>query len=169
MTTIKSPWVAKNFFPENKYSRLMNYINSLNKNRWSYEEMHHSFCLSSDYIDRVSRLELDRARKLFGSKTMLPTYSLLSFYNNKNSRLLPHKDDNACTYTIDVCLHSDKVWPLTVEGIDYHLNKNEALFFYGEDQLHSRPDFQEGNKVLMLFIHFAEPDHIFFQEPGVDV
>jgi hypothetical protein len=169
MTTIKSPVIIKNFFSDSKYSRIMNYINSLNKNQWWSESQHQRLSFSSDYIDRISRLELDRARELFGSRTLLNTYSLLAFYDNKNSRLLPHKDDNACTYTIDICLYCDKIWPITVEGNNYHLDKNEALLFYGEDQLHSRPDFEEGNRVLMLFIHFAEPSHIFFQEPGVRV
>lgn len=166
MATIKSPKVVKNFFSENKYTRIMNYVNSLNRNEWFYEDLHNRFAFSSEYIDRICMLELDRARDLFNSNTLLYTYSLLAFYENKKSRLLPHKDDNACTYTIDVCLYANKIWPLTVEGNDYHLNKNEALCFYGEDQLHSRPEFEEGNKVLMLFIHFAEPSHIFFQEPG---
>lgn len=166
MKKIKSPWVVENFFSENEYYRLMKYINSLNKNQWWHEPLHNRLAFSSQYLDRMSMLQLDRAREFFESKTLLYTYSLLAFYDNKNSRLIPHKDDNACTYTIDLCLHSDKIWPLNVEGNDYYLDKNEALLFYGEDQVHSRPQFEEGNRVLMLFIHFAEPDHIFFQEPG---
>lgn len=169
MTKIKSPWVIKKFFTEKKYNQIMNYVNTLNKNQWEYEEIHDRFSVSSQYLDRKCMVELNRARKLFESDTLLYTYSLLAFYNNKNSRLDPHKDDNACTYTIDICLYADKIWPLNVEGNNYYLDKNEALAFYGEDQVHSRPKFEEGNRVLMLFIHFAEPDHIFFQEPGVNV
>jgi hypothetical protein len=41
---------------------------------------------------------------------------------------------------------------------------NQALAYYGNDQLHWREKFPnpEKNHVAMIFFHFAEPDHWYF-------
>ena len=68
-------------------------------------------------------------------------------------------------YTLDVCLYQNVQWPLVVEDREFTLQENEALAFYGEEQEHWRPDFPvpTWNRVGMLFLHFAEPDHWFFK------
>jgi len=64
-----------------------------------------------------------------------------------------------------VCLYQNVQWPLIVEDQEYNLDENEALAFYGEEQDHWREDFPvpSWNRVGMLFLHFAEPDHWFFE------
>jgi hypothetical protein len=167
LTEVKDPWIIDNFFTEKQYSRIMSGINSIPKNIWRLESLHNRYVFESDFFNRIGDTNIDRARKEFNSNTLLHTYSLLSFYNQDNSRLQAHKDNNACTYTFDICLYSKEPWPIIVEGEEYSLNNNQALCFYGEDQFHSRTEFKKGNEVLMLFMHFAEPNHIFFIDCGV--
>jgi hypothetical protein len=165
---------------------------SLIKNVFSTEELNHIKSLVSDpksfefqegfsryIIGNGSLKELDDyanklvpvAREIFQSKELIPTYSLFSHYEGSSPApsLYKHKDDNACTYTIDLCLYQTEPWDLWVENVPYCLNENEALCYYGNDQLHWREDFPNPGvqKVAMIFFHFAEPDHWFFKEgPG---
>lgn len=167
MTLVQDPIIIEKFFSNKKYNYVMNYVNSIERNRWFFEDMHSRYIITdSEYLNKLSLLELNRARKVFNSDTLIYTYSLLALYNNDNSRLIRHKDDNACTYTFDICLYAEKPWPLIVEDKEYIIEKNQALSFYGEDQWHERPPFDKDNKVLMLFMHWAEPDHSFFEEVG---
>lgn len=104
------------------------------------------------------------ARRLFNSETLLPTYSMFAHYVGPDARLPRHKDDNACTYTIDCCLYQTLPWEIWIEGRPYSLKPNEALAYSGTDQLHWRESFpgKHGDNVAMIFFHFAEPDHWFF-------
>lgn len=106
------------------------------------------------------------ARKAFNSETLLPTYTLFSHYEGKDPApsLYKHKDDNACTYTLDMCVYQKEAWDLYVEDKAYTLYPNQALAYYGNDQLHWREDFPNPgvNHVAMVFFHFAEPDHWYF-------
>ena len=99
------------------------------------------------------------AKQLFDSKTLVPSYAFFAYY--KRGATLPiHKDSNACTYTLDVCLQQNMPWDLIVEGTPYTLSPNEALAYYGEDQEHGRPKFPSSDgEVAMAFFHFVEPDH----------
>lgn len=162
LAKIKDPWIIDKFFNDKEYSKIMSIANSIPKNLWNFEPLHNRYVNENDCCDRIGLLNMDRARKEFDSDTLLHTYSLLAYYNQYNSRLENHKDQNACTYTFDICLSSKEPWPIIVEGKEYILKNNQALCFYGEDQFHSRPEFTEGNEVLMLFMHFAEPNHMFF-------
>lgn len=161
---IKEPWIIDNFFSEQDYKKIMSVINLMSKNDWTFEEGFSRYAYNSSHLDKLSNLKLDLARKEFESKTLLHSYSMLALYNRNDSSLPMHKDDNACTYTFDICLYSEHPWPIIVEGKEYTLKNNQALCFYGEDQKHGRPDFSENNKVLMLFMHWVEPSHVFFQD-----
>lgn len=163
MDNIKDPWVISPFWTEQRYREVMNTINSLGKDDWAYEPGANRYIVAGKYFDKLSMFELDRARKEFDNENLLYTYSLIALYNQENSKLDPHYDDNACTYTFDICLYSEKPWPIVIEDKEYTLSKNEAVCFYGEDQYHWRPEFTPGNRVLMMFMHFADRDHWYFQ------
>ena len=162
MVNVKEPWIISPFFSEDRYNKIIDVINSFDSKSWTYDNSCKRYILTNQYLSRISLYELDRARQEFESDGLLWTYSLLSLYDSKDSNLFKHKDSNACTYTIDICLYAKEPWPIIVEGKEYFISSNEALCFYGEDQEHWRPEFKEGNKVLMLFMHFAEKDHLFF-------
>ena len=46
----------------------------------------------------------------------------------------------------------------------YPLQENEALFYYGNDQDHWRPEFPnpDSQNVALIFFHYVEPDHWYY-------
>lgn len=159
------PIILKRVLPETDYAELK----SLFKDVKSYEyQPGFSRYLAgeglvpelSDYAKKITPM----ARILFDSKTLLPTYALFSHYEGENASLYKHKDDNACTYTIDMCVYQKEPWDLYVEGVPYTLEENQALAYYGNDQMHWRESFPnpKENNVAMIFFHFAEPEHWWF-------
>jgi len=104
------------------------------------------------------------ARRVFNNDKLLPTYAMFAHYIGPDAKLSRHKDDNACTYTLDCCLYQSLPWEIWIEGKPYCLNPNEALAYSGTDQEHWRDKFpgKSGDFVAMIFFHFADPDHWFF-------
>ena len=115
-------------------------------------------------LKTLSEKLIPMSKYIFNSNSIRPTYALFAHYEGKNASLYKHKDNNACTYTIDYCLYQKQPWDLFVEDNSYTLHENQALAYYGNDQMHWREKFPnpEINKVAMIFFHFAEPDHWWF-------
>ena len=103
------------------------------------------------------------ARSLF-SPTLMPSYALWATYQGYRANLPKHIDDNACTYTIDLCVSHKTPWSIYVEDEEFTLQPNQAIVYYGEDQYHWRNKFPDpyNNQVEMIFFHFVEPDHWWF-------
>lgn len=119
----------------------------------------------SEFINELAVNKIaPMAKDLFRDRSLKMTYSLYCKYDSPQSRLPKHRDDNACTYTIDYCVSARTSWPLWVEDKEYVLGPNEALVFLGEDQTHWREEFPDAgrNVVEMLFFHFAPQDHWYF-------
>lgn len=112
------------------------------------------------YLERL----LPAARQVFNDETILPSYLCWARYSRVDAYLEPHKDSNACTFTIDYCVRQQEPWDLFVEGTPYTLQENEALAFMGEDQEHWRGPFKPGNMVEMIFFHYVRPDHWYFTD-----
>jgi hypothetical protein len=164
---LKDPEVVKGVLPMEKLSQLTSSIGSpkgleFQKSFSRYIASDKSLSILSETADFLTPL----ARKLFSSETLMPTYTLFAHYEGDSPApsLYKHKDDNACTYTIDLCLYQTETWDLWVEDKPYTLHPNEALAYYGNDQLHWREEFPNpGNQVVaMIFFHFAEPTHWWF-------
>jgi len=162
---LKSPQLVENVLDKNDYKDLIS-----NLSDYKTFEYQGGF---SRYVAGEGRLPILKtlseklipvARKYFESETLLPTYALFSHYEGPEASLYKHKDDNACTYTLDMCVYQGQPWDLFVEGIPYTLLENQALAYYGNDQMHWREEFPnpENNHVAMIFFHFAEPDHWWF-------
>jgi hypothetical protein len=139
--------------------------------RFEYQEGFSRYVVADNNLPLLGEIAeklIPIARETFGSDTLLPTYTLFAHYEGQNPEpsLYRHKDDNACTYTLDMCVYQDEPWDLWVEGKNYTLYPNQALAYYGNDQEHWREKFPnpETNYVAMIFFHFAEPDHWFFTE-----
>lgn len=113
-------------------------------------------------LDAYSEYFLPIVKHVFGEDNLLPSYSCWARYAGPGARLEKHKDINACTFTVDYCVSQLEPWELYVEGVPYLLEENDALLFMGEDQEHWRPAFPIGNRVEMIFFHYARPDHWFF-------
>lgn len=164
MVNIKEPFVLKNFYSEEDHAKVLNTALSHQKSEWEYQDYLGRYILRNRWTDRLGVLETDRAREIFDSSGLLFSYSLIAIYNQPTSKLNLHKDDNACTYTIDVAIKSNEPWPLIIEDKEYIANDNEAICFYGNAQLHGRPPFKKGNSVMVMFLHYVEKNHWWFEK-----
>ena len=161
-----SPKLLENFLDRNELNRLQQYF----KNRYKTFHIEKSLSryVSDDASEPILKELLDKnidiARSIFKSNTLLPAYAFFSHYEG-NAKLRKHRDKNACTYTLDMCLYQTEPWDLYVEGIPYTLYPNQALAYYGESQTHWREDFPnpKEQQVAMIFFHYAEPDHWWFK------
>lgn len=158
------PKIIKNLFNQEDFKQICNSFKDYKTFPIEKEFSRYSI----DMVDRPILKEwsakiLPIARNIFNNKDIVPTYSLFSHYEG-NSSLFKHKDKNACTYTIDMCVYQTEPWDLWVENKSYTLYPNEAIAYCGEDQMHWREEFPnpESQKVAMIFFHFVKPDHWWF-------
>lgn len=164
---IKKPIFVQNLLEPEIFNNAVSTLNSYTPEMMSYDRAFGRFMLKDTVgamPDQLLEHCLDKAREIFGSSTLLPTYSCYVRYKGARANLRHHRDSNACTYTLDLCLTANADWPLVVEEQEYLLNPNEALCFYGEDQLHWRTPFpdKENTVIDMVFLHYVEPDHWWF-------
>lgn len=165
MANIIDPVILKNIFNDKDFFNLK----SLFENKVASFERQSGlgrYVIADNSLPELKKYSeklLPLARETFKSNTMIPTYSLFAHYNNDAS-LYFHKDDNACTYTLDMCIYQKTPWDIWIENKPYTLYPNEAVAFNGNDQLHGRKEFPdpENNHVAMIFFHYAEPDHWYF-------
>jgi hypothetical protein len=163
---LKSPQVIDNVLGVFDFNNLSSIAQNKSKT-FHYDSGFGRFLAGESELPILKELSdslVDLARKTFSSKTLLPTYSLFAHYEGDRSSLRKHFDDNACTYTIDLCLYQNFPWDLWVDNKNYTLHPNQALAYYGNDQEHWRETFPypELQHVAMVFFHFAEPDHWWF-------
>lgn len=169
---MNDPIILKDVLSDLDYRRLLSYVSD--PKSFSYQKGFSRYVISDHHLPILKELSeklTNKARELFNSETLLPTYTLFAHYEGQDPEpsLFKHKDNNACTYTLDLCLYQNDPWDLWVEDNPYTLYPNQALAYYGNDQMHWREEFPnpETNSVAMIFFHFAEPDHWFFTKgPG---
>lgn len=119
--------------------------------------------ISSDYLTRLGQSLETRANELFCENDVKSSYSLYcKYYGNASMNM--HVDDNACTYTIDLCVQQTEPWGLWVEDQEYIMKPNDAVCYYGNDQVHGRhaKDLGSDGSVELVFFHYVRPDHWFF-------
>ncbi len=164
---MKNPLLIDNLLSQKDYDNLLKEIK--NPKDFDYDagfsrylNDHRGLPVLKELSDKLTQT----ARNIFNSQTLLSTYTLFAHYEGQDPEpsLFKHKDTNACTYTLDMCVYQNEPWDLWVEDKNYTLYPNQALAYYGEDQFHWREKFPspETNKVAMIFFHFAEPDHWYF-------
>lgn len=169
MVKVKNPELISDLLSAEDYSILLKSIS--NPKSFEYQKGFSRYIISDKSLPLLSQLAeklTPIAQKVFSSDSLMPTYTLFSHYEGQDPEpsLYKHKDDNACTYTLDLCVYQKEPWDLWVDGKSYTLYPNQALAYYGNDQLHWREKFPnpETNHVAMIFFHFAEPDHWYFTE-----
>lgn len=166
-----APKIVKNLFPDEDFARFRDAMLSLDtsfKNQIGFGRFAIS-SFDSDIIKEFAEKSVPTARSVFNSPTLKHSYSLFCRYEGDKANLFKHKDNNACTYTLDMCVYYDVNWGLFVEDVEYFTEPNEALAYYGNDQMHWRGPFPnpESNFVGVVFFHYTEPDHWFFTK-GAD-
>lgn len=166
---MKDPLVVNDLLSPEDYARLLTYLDK--PKNFGFDPGFSRYSIGDGELPILGELAdklIETAREAFDSKTLLPTYTLFAHYEGQNPSpsLYKHKDDNACTYTLDMCVYQNEPWDLWVENKNYCLYPNQALAYYGNDQMHWREEFPnpETNYVAMIFFHFAEPDHWWFKE-----
>jgi hypothetical protein len=166
MIKISNPVVIDKLFNDLEYSHIKKYLLDKPKLKENYDLGFGRYVFTDPLIDFYANKLILTARKIFNSETLLPSYSLFAHYEGNNASLYKHKDDNACTYTIDMCVYQNKTWDLWVEDKPYTLLENQALAYYGNDQLHWRNSFPspDTQHVAMIFFHFVEPEHWWYTE-----
>jgi hypothetical protein len=158
------PIVLDNIFDDKDIKKLKKLVHD-NKKDFAFDGNAHRFDFQHEEIEGYFSKKLEPlAKKLFNDETLKTTYSHYSMYNHPLSNLIKHKDMNACTYTIDLCLSADTPWGIWIEEREYVLQPGQAIAFMGEDQEHWRGPFPDpyDNCVEMIFFHFAKPDHWWF-------
>lgn len=167
MINIKEPAIIKNFLSNEEYESLYNYLFYKEKDENTYDKYFGRYAFSDPIIDKLAQKITPFAQEYFEDKDLLPSYSLFAHYQGDAS-LYRHVDDNACTYTLDMCVYQNQSWELGIEhnGVDkkYTLMPNEALAYYGNDQEHWRDAFpnKENQYVAMIFFHFVKSNHWYF-------
>lgn len=159
--TNTEPKVIKNLFNEEDFNKLKTYLYNKPKLKENFDPSFQRYIFNDSLINEYMTNLVPTAREIFGSQTLLPSYGLFAHYEGDNPNLGEHKDDNACTYTLDMCVYQTDPWDLNVDGKSYTLQENEALAYYGNDQMHGRNTFPNpgSQHVAMIFFHFVEPDH----------
>lgn len=165
MTQVKAPQIVDNMFLPEDFSSLKDLFK--NYKTFYYDEWFSRYTVDDNQLPELKKyvdLATEKAKVAFNSKTLMPTYALFAHYEGPNARLHKHIDDNACTYTLDMCVYRKIPWDLYVENKPYDLEPNSALAYFGNDQLHWRETFPDkhNNHLAMIFFHFAEPDHWYF-------
>ena len=166
MVELNTPSVVYPILPKEDFDRFSSSLRSIAKtlpfdsNFGRFTGSQFELPILEEFTEKL----IETARKVFNSSTLLPTYSLFAHYETDKARLWKHIDDNACTYTLDVCVYQNFPWDLWIDGKNYTLHPNQGLAYYGNDQEHWREQFPypELQQVAMVFFHFAEPDHWWF-------
>lgn len=167
------PIVIDNLLPQDMYIELRDELYTIDKKTGaSYSSgfgRYHIGAEANQTLNRAFHYSVEKAREVFDSPTLLPSYALFAHYEGPEANLFKHRDDNACTYTLDMCVYQRQPWDLWVatsgsEGTPYTLHENQALAYFGNDQLHWREAFTspEDNYVAMVFFHYVEPDHWYY-------
>lgn len=161
---MNTPVLVDNLLELHDYNRLLESLQ--NPKSFNFDPGFGRYCIADNSLPILGELANKLtavARKTFKSETLLPTYTLFAHYEGQDPvpSLYKHKDDNACTYTLDMCVYQNEPWDLWVENKNYTLYPNQALGYYGNDQMHWREEFPNpaSQHVAMIFFHYVEPDH----------
>jgi hypothetical protein len=166
---IQKPKIIDQIFSKEEFEVLQSHARDLFENKESYEEGFGRYIFgSTEILQNAHNLLLEKAKKIFNSETLLPSWSMMAGYRGDQGSLHRHKDDNACTYHLDISIFQTINWDLWVshEGEEqpYSLQENQALAMYGEDQEHWREKLNGApdDVVFNAFFFFCEPDHWYF-------
>lgn len=158
------PIILKETFPSELRNRLLDDVDLLRRrNDISPDPLYGRDISNNGRLYIYAEHLLPLVRQIFADESILPSYNCWARYTGTDSNLRKHKDDNACTFTVDYCVRQHEPWPIYIEGQEYVLQENQSLVFMGEDQEHWRDQFAPGNMVEMIFFHFVRPDHWYFE------
>lgn len=167
MVTMKESFIVNSILPPDDLKKLQMYAMRMRSRNPNYDKSfgRHQWA-NTEELKYFHNMLTEFAREYFEEPDIQPSWCLLSLYEGENAKLWKHKDDNACTYHVNLCVLQKTPWDIWVEGKSYRLMENDALMTYGNDQEHWREDFPnpENNIVCNAFFFYCKPDHWYFTE-----
>ncbi len=161
------PVLLHDVFSTEDFERLRNVLDSGEKEKNWIDPKNNRRVIKYPELDSHFSKKLEPVvQNLFKNTRIKSTYSVYLDYNKPTSKLPPHKDNNACTYTVDYCVSSKTPWPIIIEGEEFIVEPNQALVFMGGHDLHWRDDMPNpnDNRVEVIMFHFCLDDHWYFTE-----
>lgn len=163
------PFIVSNFLNEKDFSELVSHF----KGRQGLTKQHldkfgRALLLDTHHpiLKKLSEQILPLVRNYFNDDSILPSYSIFAEYSAEKIYLEKHKDQAACTYTVDLVLYQEDPWAIWIEGKEYIANENDAIIFMGEDQEHWRDAINNNkNKIGLVYFHYVKPDHWWYTNP----
>jgi hypothetical protein len=182
LPAVKPAFRATNVFEENVFKRIKEKVASIPWGPGSDFFYHTSLGRWEspiEFDEDIEEIMLAKARELYGNPELVKAYHYTVRYQKQNGNiphLWKHMDQNGCEQTIDICIEKVGVeWGIEVDGVLFPEEENAAVCFYGQQQVHSRPDYPtdatEEDYLTVLFLHYVRPDHWFNiakQEGGLD-
>lgn len=161
------PKILDNLFSKEDHLRLKELVDATSTDKDWLDKYRDRKVKRFSELDQYFSKKLESAAKaVFSDATLKSTYAVYLDYNKPTSKLPSHKDNNACTYTIDYCLSAITPWGVVVEGEEFLFTEGQGLAFMGGYDAHWREDMPnpEHNRVQVVMFHFCPADHWYFTE-----
>jgi hypothetical protein len=120
--------------------------------------------------ENIENVIVKKARNFFNIQDLHITYVQIVKYtivNGNKPKLLSHTDQLPSTHIIDLCIDTSlNDWGLLVKDTLFKDKPNGAICLYGNEEIHSRPEYTSNNVEdysIQLFLNFAPSDHWFFK------
>jgi hypothetical protein len=169
VTNLIEPFKVEGFFEEQRFNDIKDYFvdhEDFKSTPKSYYLSKKISSYSDDFLKKLHIELLPIVRKTFSNDSIIPSYALLLEYSGGDGHVSPHMDEGPCSFTIDLCLYENSDWPLDVDNKVFSLKPNDAIFFHGSRQMHSRTGLQnQNNHNVVILFHYDLPEHKFFLLP----
>lgn len=171
---LAEPHVVKQFFPDDMFVRVKNAVDMVGmgpQGRLQYHTMLGRWEAHINFDADIEQYCLAKARELFNDPSLEKAYFFLARYQIVDGcipHLWEHIDQNGTQTTIDIAIENTARWSITVEGVNYYQEPNDAIVFCGQQHTHGRPAYPTNDTdvyTTVMFMHFTKPDH-WFQSMG---
>jgi len=172
---LSEPKIVNNFFTDEMFGRVKSVIDKtgLGTDSLKYHTMYARWEASSIvFDDDIEEYCLQKAKEIFNDNTLKKTYFFATRYQRRDCcvpHLWEHVDQNGTQTTIDITIENTAGWGISVEGLEFEQNPNDAVVFCGQQHTHSRPPYPTKDLdkyVTVLFLHFTQPNHWMQKEKG---
>lgn len=172
LPAVKPAFKIENVFSDDIFNRIKKKVTEIQwgpEGNFFYHTSLGRWESNIEFDPDLEEIILQTGRDAYQDPTLLTAYHYVVRYQKQNGNiphLWKHMDQNGCQQTIDICIEKEGVeWGLEVDGVVFSEKPNDAICFYGQQQVHSRPDFPkdatENDWLTVLFFHFVKPDHWF--------
>ena len=170
LPAVKDAFSVQNVFDKKIFERIQQTIKDIKWGPGSNAFYHTSMGRWESLVsfdNDIEELMLKKGRELYQNEELVKTYYYAVRYQKQNGNiphLHKHMDQSGCEQTVDICIEKNGVdWGIEVEGVLFPEEENSAVCFYGQQQVHSRPEYPkdatEDDYLTVLFLHFVRPDH----------